>query len=288
MTKKDNRRGATDTSTPAAQKADDKKGKFTVTLLTHAEKKEYEFFQRRIVVLQKSRKNHYGHDLDVIWSEADRDYIPHRLSGTTKKTAIVVDETKGWRSTKINLGEENWQSDLSQSNVFVKVQTALSILVDQNPTGVFTAMLKKFQSTTELVKQLYERSWSYAKSISQLRLFIFNLAKYGWAVGRTYPLKVTRKVRMITNYDDKNPENNTYEEKEVVEYNDVMRENLDPRNTWIDDMARPNNPMSVNDWAFRKVYDYDEATDLFGSYRLWAYTQPGGSTTEVIGNANNT
>lgn len=273
------------------KKSDDvksKAGSWTKDLLKKQEDKDlYDHVIKRIGELQQTRKSHYGHNLDQLWAEADRDYLPHRLNATGRK-AIVVDEDKGWRSQTIKLGDSNWQSDLSQANVFVKVQTAMSILVDQNPSGVFTPTTKKHEATSELIRQLYQRSWEYAKSKSQLKLFIFNLSKYGWAAARTYPLKVTRKVRVMDSYNADDPESTTYTEKEVVEYDDIFRENLDVRNVWIDDQAKPNNPRTVSDWTWRKVYDFDEAKLLYGKYKFWEYVQKGGNTQETIGAAQNT
>ena len=258
------------------------KGSFSVADLKDTQKKDYEFVLSRIPELQKTRQNHYGHNLDNIWADADRDYIPHRLN-TKGKKVIVTDEDKGWRGNKVELGSNEWQSDISQANPFVKIQTALAILVDQNPSGTFTPATKKYQATTAIIKQLYGRSWEYAKSKAQLVLFVFNLAKYGWACARTYPLRITRKVKVLKEYNQENPEDSVYEEKEVVEYNDIMRENLDTRNTWIDDMAKPNNPFSVNDWCWRKVYDFDKAQEEFGKYPRWEkFVQAGGNTGELV------
>lgn len=249
------------------------------------ELKDFMFVQTRIKELQQTRINHFSKNLDQLWADADRDYIPHRLQSTGKKV-IATDDDKGWRGSMVTLGDNNWQSDLSSGNVYIKIQTALSILVDQNPSGVFTPTTQKYQATSELIKQLYSRSWDYAKSKSQLKLFVYNLAKYGWAVARTYPLRITRKVKVITQYDEENPEQSTYETKEVTVYNDLTRENLDVRNTWIDDMARPNNVYSVKDWAWRKVYDFDVFQEEFGKWKNAKYVTPGGVLDEVIGVTN--
>lgn len=272
----------------ADAKAKDKKGSWTKSLLKKKEDQDlYDFVIKRIGELQQTRKSHYGTNLDQLWGEADRDYMPHRLNAKGR-TAIVVDEDKGWRSQTIKLGDTNWQSDLSQANVFVKVQTAMSILVDQNPSGVFTPTTKKYEATSELIRQLYSRSWEYAQSKSQLKLFIFNLSKYGWGAARTYPLKIVRKVKVMDSYNPDDPESNTYTEKDVVEYDDIFRENLDVRNVWIDDQAKPNNHRSVSDWTWRKVYDMDEAEVLYGKYKFWEYVQKGGNVMETIGAAQNT
>ena len=261
--------------------------KFSADDLSEKDKKIFDFVSTRITELQEARKNHYGTDLDKLWAEADKDYIPHRLNNNSKRVLVENDESSGWRGTSsmVKLGSDSWQSDVSQANVFVKIQTAMAILVDQNPTGVLTALTKKFQATTELIRQLYQRSWEYARSKEQLKLFVFNLAKYGWAVARTYPLRVERKVQVLVSIDEEDPSKNVYEEKTVVEYNDIYRENLDVRNVWIDDMAKPNNARSVKDWCWRKVYDIEEARAEFGKYKLFeAALLSSGTLTETIEN----
>src|SRR3990167_4882123 len=217
---------------------------------------DFKFTKTRIEQLKEARIEQYGTNIETILADADRDYVPHRLKAKGKKV-IATDEEKGWRGAMVNLGESNWQSDISQPNPFIKIQIALSILIDQNPEGVFSAASKKFQATTELMRQLYKRSWETAKSKQQLKLFTFNLAKYGWAVARTYPLRITRKVKNLTEFNQEDGDKAKYEEKEVVEFNDIFRENLNPWNCWIDDMALPNNQFSIRDWAWRKVCSMD-------------------------------
>lgn len=254
---------------------------FTASDLNEKQKENYDFVSNRIKQLKKSRQNHYGCNLDTLWSDADKDYAPHRLrSNTTRVTAD--DETRGWRGAVVNLGSSDWQSDISQSNPYIKIQTALSILVDQNPGAVFTPGKKKYQATTELMKQLYERSWRVARSKAQLKLFVFNLAKYGWACARTYPYKLERKVNKLIEYNEKDPSKSKYEEKTILEYNDIFRENLDPRNVWIDDMAKPNNKFSVKDWCWRKIYTESDLDAEFGNSPLLEKAKlASGTTTEL-------
>lgn len=257
------------------------KKSFSTDLLSDVEKAQFTFVQNRILELRKGRQNHYGINIEKIWEDADRDYVPHRLK-TTGKKVVASDDDKGWRGTTVTLGANDWQSDISQTNPFVKISIALSILVDRNPTGVFTPLLKKFQATTVLMSQLYQRSWEIAKSKQQLKLFILNLTKYGWAIARTYPLKITRTVKELTEYNPDEPDKSKYETKRVTIYNDIMRENLDPWNTWIDDMAKSNNQFSIRDWCWRKVYSMDTAKEEFGNYKFWEYVQVGGVITERV------
>jgi len=252
--------------------------------LNETERKLFDHAKKRIFEMQSYREqDHYGVKLDSLWADADQAYIPHRLK-KSRKRVIVEDEARGWRGNLVDLGSSDWQSDIAMANPFVKMQVALSVLVDQNPTGVFTATAKKFKATTELMKQLYQRSWEYARSKGQLKLFVHNLMKYGWAVGRTYPLRIERKVRQVTAYNLENPDEIQYEEKTVVEFNDIMRESLDVRNVWLDDMAKPNAQFSIRDWSWRRVYTMDDFKEEFGKYEMVkkGYVQPGGNTDETI------
>jgi hypothetical protein len=259
---------------------------FNIASLNEQKTKDYQFVLKRIPQLQQARSNQYGSNLDQIWRDADRDYVPHRIKPKGTK-AIVTDEDKGLRGAVVPLGSNDWQSDISQGNVFIKIQSALAILIDQNPTGVFTPTTKKYQATTELMRQLYQRSWDYAKSKQQLKLFVFNCSKYGWAIGRTYPLRIVRKVKVLKEFNQDKPDDSVYEDKEIVEYNDIMRENLDPRNAWIDDMTKPNNQFSMRDWCWRKVYAMDAAEEEFGGYDNWKYVKAGGNVGETV-NASTT
>ncbi len=265
----------------------EQKKQFTVSDLKKEEQKDYDYVRERIRQMQAFREqDHYGVKLNVFWAEADRMYAPHRLQNREKKV-IVTDEEKGWRGNMVSLGKINWQSDISQANPFIKIQTAQSILVDQNPTGVFTPTTKQYEGTSELMKQLYQRSWEYAKSKPQLKLFVHNLSKYGWACARTYPLKISRKVKVPVKVDEDNPDKTQYDTREGVEYNDIFRENLDPRNTWMDDMAKPNNEFSIRDWSYRKIYAMDAAEDEFGKYDAWKkYKIAQGVTSETVGVKN--
>ncbi len=262
-----------------------KKLTFTKNLLSKDNQESFDFVEQRIKDLQETRKDVYGVNLESVWKEADAAYIPHRLTIKGRK-AIATDETKGWRGKMITLGEDNWQLDIANANPFVKMQIALSILIDRNPKGILTALSKKFEGTTAIMSQLYHRSWEVAKSKQQLKLFILNLGKYGWACGRTYPFKLTRKVKVIDQYNEDNPDKSTYIDKESVVYNDIMRENLDPWNCWIDDMAKPNNPLSLRDWTWRKVYDRVSFDEEFEKYPFWKYVQEGGDTNEKIGESS--
>ena len=110
---------------------------FKESILTVEKLKDFNFVKQRIFDLQEARKqSHYGTNLESLWAEADRQYVPHRL-GSKGKRKVEMDEDTGWRGALVSLGTSDWQSDIAHTNPYTKIQTALSILVDRNPSACF-------------------------------------------------------------------------------------------------------------------------------------------------------
>ncbi len=239
---------------------------------TEEETNNIEFLDTRFSELKEARKfvgpKHIN--IESIWDEADAAYEPHGFNvGSGKGRKVFAQEDKGARSRIITLGQggDEWRTNVSQPNPYIMIQTALSILVDQNPQAVFTPANSRFEATTMIQKALYQFSWEQAKSKSILRNFIFNQTKYGFAVARTYPRRDVRTVKDLVEFNPSDPENAVYEERIKEDFNGVFRENLNPRNVWIDDMAIPNDPMSARDWRWRQRYSWDKFEKEFGGYK---------------------
>jgi hypothetical protein len=231
--------------------------------------------QKRLPVLKKTKQNIIGDiDFEQIMKDADREYAPRSLSDkvadANKSVYLEADETTGLRGARIVpiTGKEGteWRSNVSEPTLFVKIQTALSILVDQNPEAVFKAILDRYKPTTHIAKAIWKRSWEIAESKEQMKNFIFNLAKYGWAIGRTYPRLVKQEGEILTELDVNNPDNNKYKKVTVVKFNDIYRQALDPFRTWIDDKTNLYDPYSQQDWAFEVDYDKDTFEREMGMY----------------------
>ena len=247
------------------------------------EKQVQDHLEKRIPILKKSMKNILGNfDFAQLMKDADKEYVPHNLKESTQKTGSVyleADETLGIRGARIvpitgNEGGE-WRSDISEPTLFVKVNTALSLLMQSNPDAEFKATMKKYKATTNLAKAIWKRSWDIACSREQFQSFILNLAKYGWAPGRTYPRIVKRKKEVLTELDTEDPSKNKYEVRTIVDFNDVYREALDPHRTWIDDMSNMTDPWSLNDWYFEKDFSKDKFDNEFKNYANWSKVTPG-------------
>lgn len=237
------------------------------------EKEVLKFVQGRIEDMKKARKDVMGKDIEKDWKKADEAYIPKDVEELKSRKVFASDDEEGLRSRLVRIGDttDNWRSKNSEPMLLVKIQTALSIIIDRDPKAFFQALSKKYDETTKIAHSLWEASWSIDKSIQQVKLFVFNLAKYGWAIGRTYPKIIQRQKKVLIEFDTEDPENNKYETKTITDFNGVHRENLDPYKTWIDEMSRPNDSSSTNDWYFEKDYNYDSGTLEFGNYSNWEY-----------------
>jgi hypothetical protein len=230
------------------------------------------YLEKRIPVLKDSKKHILGNlNFEEIMKEADREYQPRFLGEKGRKNFIFgEDEVRGLRGSRAvpitgKEGEE-WRSNVSEPLLMVKIQTALSILVNQNPEAVFKAITPKYKESTKISYSLWKRSWNVGRAKHQLKLFVFDLAKYGWAIGHTYPRQVKRKGDILVELDLDNPEKNKYKERDIIEFNDIFREKLDPYRTWIDDMTNLTDPWSMDDWYYEKDYSLDSFNREFGQY----------------------
>lgn len=239
------------------------------------ERQVLDHIRTRVLVLKDTKKRILNNiNFEDIMKAADDEYQPHNLREQPNKVGrsvmLVQDEITGLRGSRIVkiTGQEGqeWRSDTSEPTLLTKIQTAISILVDQNPEAVFKALLKKYKPTSAIAQAIWKRSWGIAKSKDQLKIILFNMAKYGWAPARTYPRIVQRPKDILVELDTEHPEKNKYKTVMLTEFNDVYREALDPWRTWIDDMANMTDPWSLDDWYFEKDYSKDAFELEFGQY----------------------
>lgn len=227
-----------------------------------------DFLKERIDEIKEHRKIYLAgqRNIEQIWQEADIEYQPRELEFSKKKMLISEDDL-GLRSRLIKIGEDNWQSNIASPDLYVKVNTALSILADQNPEAVFYSTAKKYENNTKLAYGNWKQSWEISGAKQQLKIFIMNLAKYGTAYLRVYPRleKFKKKIR-IEYYKDE-PEKDVYEEKEIIRFNDLCRESLNPFDVWLGETTKPNNPESLEDWYFEKEYTWDKFQQEFVDFK---------------------
>lgn len=210
------------------------------------------------------------------WREADAEYMPHELELDKTKKRFEVDQDTGLRSRMVPIGDQTqeWRSSAAAPTLLVKIQTAFSIIIDQNPEAMLTALARKYEDTTQLAYALWKRNWAITDGKEKLKLVVFDMLKYGWGIGRSFPYKISYKKEVLIEYDSEDPEKNKYEEKNITWFNDVMRERLSPYKTWIDEQTKPYDIFSMNDCYYEKDYSYDMAKIEFGNYKNWDLVKP--------------
>lgn len=210
------------------------------------------------------------------WKEADIEYIPHELDFGSPRKRFETDQDTGLRSRLVPIGDDtqDWRSNSSAPTLLVKIQTAFGIMIDQNPEAMLTALQKKYEPTTEIAYSLWKRNWSITDAKETLKLFVFDLLKYGWAVGRSHPKKITYKKSVLVELDSEDPSKNVYEERELTWFNDVARQRLSPYRTWIDEQTKPYDVYSMNDCYYELDYSYDDAKLEFGEYANFDKVKP--------------
>lgn len=237
----------------------------TAPVLTGKHEEVNNFVTRRVKEMQDYRKS-LG--IEEKWRDADREYEPAGLdSGRHQKMHFEADEETGLRSRLVPIGDgaKEWRSRNSDPTLLTKIQTAISVIVDQNPEALLSPAGKKYEAATAVAYAAWKRNWNVTNAKEVYKLFTFNVAKYGWGVGRSFP-KLIRYEKEIFFQKGETPDKDVYHKATNTWFNDVGKENLDPFRTWIDEQTKPYDDYSMNDCYYEKDYSYDAAKVEFGDY----------------------
>ena len=229
-----------------------------------------EFLSKRVEQMKEFRgKNlkHNSRSIENIWDEADREYQPHELTVEQGKTLVTSDDDD-LRSRFVALGKEgDWQSNMASPDFYVKVNTALSILIDENPEAVFVPSAKRYEANTKVAYGNWKNSWEVSGAKQQLKKFVFNMAKYGTGMWRTYPKIVRMDKKVRTEYYPDDPTKDRYDQRSIIKFNDLCRESLNPHSVWLSEMALPGDPLSIDDWYFEREYSLDKFRQEFKDFK---------------------
>ncbi len=236
-----------------------------------------EFLSKRVEKMKEYRKQKLRNNtksIEDIWNEAEKEYQPHELT-TEGKTRLVSDEDTGLRSRLVKLGDDSgWQSDMASPDFYVKVNTAIAILIDQNPEAVFIPDSKRFEKNTKLAYGNWKHSWEVSGAKQQLKNFVFNMSKYGTGFFRTYPKLVRMKKQIRTEYYPDQPEKDVYESKTVIKFNDLCRESYNPQQVWLSELTRPGDYSSMDDCYIEVDFSQDKFNQVFADYKDSKYAKP--------------
>lgn len=204
------------------------------------ERMVWEQYSDRKAELLASRNDVHGEDLDQRMIDMDKLYF--------NRDAMIA-------ASKLDIN----QSPVAINNAFGKVQTALGVIIDRDPDIELEAGSQLYVANTELMRALSKKSWQRTDSLEQFKLLVFNTAKRGWGIGRTYNKVVSHTARVNTGTDN----DKTFEETTITKLDDVAYETLDNHNAWVDRAAKPYDMYSIRDWMYRKVWHIDDVRRMF-------------------------
>lgn len=228
------------------------------------ELKVFDQFHRRKLELFNSRSNVLGLNIDAEMRKWDKNYF--------------------YREADIPASElDPDQRPVSICNAFGKVQSALGIMIDRNPEISLDESNPRYSANRQLMKGLAQASWKNTNSLGQFKLSIFNCAKRGWFVGRTFNRVLRHKARFLNEVDEKG--NKNYREAVITKMDDVAYMNMNNFNTWIDEQTYPDDFFSTRDWMWREIWHIDDLRRMFpqDEFPNMQYVKSGGDTSEVRG-----
>ncbi|MBX4181664.1 hypothetical protein KW807_02255, partial [Candidatus Parcubacteria bacterium] len=243
-------------------------------------------YQFRKGELLNSRRNVYGFDIDMLMRRMDTNYF-NRVANIP---ASELDAD---------------QAPIAIANAFGKVQAALGLLVDRSPDITLEEANPRYSANRELIRGLAKSSWRNTNSLGQLKLSIFNMAKRGWFVGRTYHKCLKHDARFLQRIEQdysapesEDPEavkpvaaeKKVYETKQITKVDDVAYVNLNNFNVWLDEQTVPEDFYSTRDWMWREVWDIEDVKRIFpeAEFPNMKYVTEGGDTRETIYGITNT
>lgn len=236
------------------------------------------YVNKRIDEMKEYRKNL---KIEEKWKDADKECEVGEIEFEKGKKRFESDDELGLRTRLVNITDErdDWRSKNSDPTLLSKIHTALSILIDKNPEAVLTTLCKKYEKSSVLANSIWKRNWEITNAKDTLKLFVFNLAKYGWAVGRSYPriIKYNKKVLVELDLEDRSKDK--YKEEEYIRFNDVAKQNMNPYRTWIDETTKPYDRESMKECYYEIDYTKDEFEKEFSAYKNYDFV---GDSAKVI------
>lgn len=178
-------------------------------------------------------------------------------------------------NNKVNLKTDDWQTDNSDITPFTKVNIALSILAEQNPRATFKSNVRGKQAISHFHSKLYDYTLNRELFHYKLNRFIYNQGKYGLAFSCTKARVESKKVRDLTNIDEKG--NETYETKTMKTFRGPWFKVLNNWQVYWDDSAEVFDPWSMRDWAYYEFYTKEQIKLMYHDFDLNQLSEGGAS-----------
>lgn len=177
--------------------------------------------------------------------------------------------------------DDEWQSNHFVPMTTAIVETALAEMVDQTPRPLIMPRGTEDSAKAMVMRHIFDYTWEVANGDSQLYDVMKDALIFGTGIAQEYFLQDRRIVKQTTVDDDGEEE---IEEKEVLDYDDVMMEPVKLQDFFVDEKARGFvGPYAARDAIRRYILHIDDFRRFFHG-EVWnpldnaKYVKPGGDT----------
>lgn len=203
-----------------------------------------------------------GQNIEQLWDKWEKQY-------------------EAWRPNK---SADDWQSNIVPPFTTTIVEKALSEIVDQTVQPSIIARGPEDVPRAKLLNYVKDYTWEIGNGDLQLYSAVKQALILGKTIWQEDYYQDKRQVRLLTKFDPKTNEE-TYEIKEIYDFDDVYGETINIRSFFIDPAARTINSgrYKANDCIRRYIMNFDtfretfidSRYDQFGHAKL---VKPGGDT----------
>ena len=197
---------------------------------------------------------------------------------------------KQWEQYRKEKEEWEWQSDYYVPLTTSIVESILADEIEQLPRPLILPRGAEDLHRTRVMQAIFEYSWDVANGDDEMMKIMRGTLIHGTAIAQEYYLRDKRMVRDIVGLLDKKNKRKQRDfmgdEREIVEYDDVMMEWVDPRDVLVDESATDFNRgvKKARDCIRRYIMNYRDAKNFFKGDPTWdhlnnfRFVKPGGDT----------
>ena len=221
------------------------------------------------------------------YEKHERDFVYERFQAmkqAPKRLIAEKDWEKGreqWEAMRAEQSVEEWQSNHYVPLTTAVVETAVSEIIDQSPKPIILPRGREDTARAQVMEQVFNYTWEVSSSDLAEEDIVRDALICGTGIGQEYYFKDMRKIKTKLKDGKKGFE---YEEKDMVDYENVLLEPVKLEDFYIDENARGFiGPYAARDCIRRYIMDIKSFRQFFQG-PIWdpmdraKYVEPGGDT----------
>lgn len=230
--------------------------------------------------MPKDKKSKSGYkpsekELDVIEHVSKRKHQMEDSKERQRAIEIFDQGEKQWEQFRSEDDSYEWQAKYYVPLTTSVIESTLSELIESIPEPHIIPRSPEDAPKAKVMQAIFEYTWDVANGEEEMMKIMRGALLHGTAFAQEYYLQDRRKVKEIIGLSDKRNKKKQRdfdtEEKEVLEYDDVMMEWVSPYDIFVDENAREINKgaYKARDIIRRQITSYDAAEAFFRKDPAW-------------------